>query len=969
MSNGTTAKDIFADALELPPDQRDAFIRRAATGNPALLVEVRALLDVHQSAGCFLDTPTMQVLLPRSPGRPVEGPGSVIGRYRLLEPLGQGGFGTVFLAEQREPVVRRVALKIIKLGMDTDQVIARFEAERQALAVMDHPNIAKVLDAGATDTGRPYFVMELVKGEPITDFCDHRSLTIPQRLDLFGQVCQAVQHAHTKGVIHRDLKPSNILVSDHDGTSLARVIDFGIAKATGRHLTDKTVFTESHQLIGTPEYMSPEQADGGVDIDTRTDVYSLGVLLYELLAGSTPFDPRRLRSAAYGELLRIIRETDPPRPSTRLSESRDALPAVAARRRIEPARLAPALRGDLDWIVMKALDKDRARRYDSPSALAADLQRHRAGEPVSAAPPGAAYRLKKFVRRHRAGVIAGALVSGALVLGIAGTATALVFESLARAEADRQTGLARDNATAAAEQARRADEQATLARHNARVADSVNSLLTDTIQKANRSRQQGRADMTVREVMDMAAADLVAGRRTHEPEVELGLAETIGLVYHDLSLYEPAERVLRIAVERAQEVHGPASTEYASALGQLGAVLMLRGQQTAAGQCFEQARAVYIGAGDEGAAGLAALRADIAELAADQGDLDRAESEVKLAIAYFEGSGKTSVEPYAGALHNLANIRYLRGDAAGALPLLQHAAEIERALYGDEDVRTYKTRHGLIIVQSALGDPGAEQALRDELIVARKLFGDEGDETWGVLHSLGVLLARKGDLEGAEKVCRESWEIATRIYGPDNRETAGEASALATTLIDLSRYDEAEPLLAGAVPVLSRPPGDNGSAGAANSDAMFATYQYGLVLQRRGALARAEPVLRPAVEASRAIKEGDRYEWGHWALASLLGGVLTGQAADESLGRDERLARLRQAEELVPTAAERLLTLAPRIGPRTRTRMIPPALDRAVTLYTALNQLDPTPEHTAALADWQSRRAAYQAAPSPKPAP
>jgi len=324
----------------------------------------------------------MRRLAPERPGDATiqaplnEGPGTRVGAYKLLQLIGEGGFGSVFMAEQERPVVRRVALKIIKLGMDTKQVVARFEAERQALAMMDHPGIAKVLDGGATDAGRPYFVMELVRGDPIVEFCDKNSLTVAARLELFAQVCAAVQHAHTKGIIHRDIKPSNILVSNQDGAWVIKVIDFGIAKATASRLTDKTIFTEQRQLIGTPEYMSPEQAEGSFDIDTRTDVYSLGVLLYELLTGSTPFDAKSLRAAAYGEVQRIIREDEPLKPSTRLSRNTDTLASIAAKRHAEPRRLGAIVRGDLDWIVMKCLEKDRTRRYETANGLAADIKRH-----------------------------------------------------------------------------------------------------------------------------------------------------------------------------------------------------------------------------------------------------------------------------------------------------------------------------------------------------------------------------------------------------------------------------------------------------------------------------------------------------------------------------------------------------------------------------------------------------------------
>ena len=339
--------------------------------------------------------------------RPItEGPGTRIGPYKLREKIGEGGMGVVYLAEQEKPVRRRVALKIIKPGMDTEQVVARFEAERQALAMMDHPSIARVFDAGATDTGRPYFVMELVKGVPITEYCDTVHLTPKERLELFIPVCQAIQHAHQKGIIHRDVKPSNVLVTMQDGKPVPKVIDFGIAKATEQRLTERSLFTQHGAILGTLEYMSPEQAEMcAMDIDTRTDVYALGVLLYELLTGSTPLERARLRQSGYAEILRRIREEEPPKPSTRLSESNEPLPSVAAQRRTEPARLTKLVRGELDWIVMKAIEKDRTRRYETANGFARDIERYLEGDPVEAGPPSAAYRLRKYARKHRAALV------------------------------------------------------------------------------------------------------------------------------------------------------------------------------------------------------------------------------------------------------------------------------------------------------------------------------------------------------------------------------------------------------------------------------------------------------------------------------------------------------------------------------------------------------------------------------------
>ena len=349
----------------------------------------------------------------------VEQPGDRIGRYKLLQKIGEGGCGVVYMAEQEEPVRRRVALKVIKLGMDSRQVIARFEAERQALAMMDHPNIAKVHDGGTTETGRPYFVMELVRGVRITDYCDENKLSTAQRLDLFMKVCHAVQHAHQKGIIHRDLKPSNILVTINDGVPVPKVIDFGVAKAVEQRLTDKTLFTEFHQFIGTPAYMSPEQAlMTSLDIDTRSDIYSLGVVLYELLTGRTPLDARAMLEAGLDEMRRTIREVEPPRPSNRLSTlSREDLTGAAKRRSTNPPQLIHAVSGDLDWIVMKCLEKDRTRRYETANGLAADLKRHLNNEPVTARTPSVVYRFQKAVRRNRLAWAAGGAVALSLVLG------------------------------------------------------------------------------------------------------------------------------------------------------------------------------------------------------------------------------------------------------------------------------------------------------------------------------------------------------------------------------------------------------------------------------------------------------------------------------------------------------------------------------------------------------------------------
>jgi serine/threonine protein kinase len=408
------ANEIFLKALEMQAaEERRAYLDGACRSD--LRPQVEALLAASEQAGSFLESPALGGTV----DEPLtERPGTAIGPYRLMEQLGEGGMGLVFVAEQQQPVRRKVALKVLKPGMDTRQVVARFEAERQALALMDHPNIARVLDGGTTPAGRPYFVMELVKGAPITDYCDRSGLSVRERLGLFVDVCGAVQHAHQKGIIHRDLKPSNVLISSHDGTPVVKVIDFGVAKAIGQQLTDKTVYTQFAQLIGTPLYMAPEQAgESGLDVDTRSDIYALGVLLYELLTGTTPFDKDRFKEVGYDEMRRIIRQEEPPKPSTRISTLGQAATTVSTNRKSDPKRLSQLFRGDLDWIVMKALEKDRNRRYETASGFAADVVRYLHDQPVEACPPSPSYRLRKFARRNRAALTIAALILGVLLGG------------------------------------------------------------------------------------------------------------------------------------------------------------------------------------------------------------------------------------------------------------------------------------------------------------------------------------------------------------------------------------------------------------------------------------------------------------------------------------------------------------------------------------------------------------------------
>ena len=553
----TQVESIFFAALDQPtPEARAACVAAACAGDDDLRRRVERLLSAQPRIGRFLEDPAAVFANTVTLSPVPEQPGDTIGPYKLLQKIGEGGMGVVYMAEQTDPVERRVALKIIKPGMDTCQVIARFEAERQALAMMDHPNIARVLDAGATNSpfgevgaGRPYFVMELVKGLPITQFCDEQHLTPRERLELFLPVCQAVQHAHQKGIIHRDIKPSNILVARYDDKAVPKIIDFGIAKAVSQRLTEKTMFTQYGQIVGTIEYMSPEQAKfNQLDVDTRSDIYSLGVLLYELLTGETPFDKQRLRTAAFDELLRIIREEEPPRPSTRLGSS-ETLPSIAANRHTEPKKLATLVRGELDWIVMRCLEKDRTRRYDTANGLALDVQRYLADEPVTACPPSAAYRFRKFARRNRAALAVAGLVLFFLVLLGSGAGWAV------RDRAEREAEVARKQTAREAEIARERDER------QSRIAAQVELILDDV----ERFEMQGEWEDALAAAR---RAELVLSSGDADPAIQ----ERVRQAVNELELVRRLDQVRQLSAVRSNMLEGAGAVveAYARAFREFG---------------------------------------------------------------------------------------------------------------------------------------------------------------------------------------------------------------------------------------------------------------------------------------------------------------------------------------------------------------------------------------------------------------
>ena len=618
------------------------------------------------------------------------------GPYRLLHIIGEGGMGEVWLAEQTAPIRRQVALKVIKAGMDTVQVVARFEAERQALALMDHPAIATVYDGGTTPEGRPYFVMEHVKGEPITTYCDRHKLAMKDRLELFAQVCDGVQHAHQKGVIHRDLKPSNVLVAVQDDRPVPKIIDFGVAKATARQLTDRTLYTELGAMIGTLEYMSPEQAEmGGLDIDTRTDVYALGVILYELLSGTLPFESKELRQAGFAETQRTIREKEPPRPSTRITRLGGASTAAATNRNTEPRRLASVLRGDLDWVTMRALEKDRTRRYQTVNALAAEVRRYLNHEPVVAGPPSAVYRARKFVRRHRFGVAAAAT----LVVLLAAFAVTMALQA-------RRIALERDRANREAETARQ-----------------VSSFLVGLFEVAKPSEAAANS-VTAREILDKGAARIQTDLR-EQPAVQATLMSTMGAAYHSLGSYKNARTLKDRALTLQRQVYGPGSPEAAGGLVSLAETMSSQAEHKEAEQRAREAVALLRVAPGADASLARALR-ELAWALYLQGNAADAESAAREAYGLYARQPNPPDKELADSLSTLGGILLDKADLAGAARAYEEALTLRRRAYGPSHPRTVSASANLAAVWIAQGELAkAEAAYREIVALDRQQLGPD----------------------------------------------------------------------------------------------------------------------------------------------------------------------------------------------------------------------------------------------------
>jgi eukaryotic-like serine/threonine-protein kinase len=724
----SATESIFNAALALPSSKRSAYLAGACGDDAQLRRRVEALLEVSDAPEGFLPVhPEVSSEPDANPANLLaasltEQAGDTIGRYKLREKIGEGGCGVVYMAEQEAPVRRKVALKVIKLGMDTKQVVARFEAERQALALMDHANIAKVLDAGATETGRPYFVMELVGGIKITDYCEQNNLSTRQRLDLFIQVCRAIQHAHQKGVIHRDIKPSNVLVATQDGVPVPKVIDFGIAKATQGRLTDQTVFTAFEQFIGTPAYMSPEQAQlGGMDVDTRSDIYSLGVLLYELLTGKTPFDSKVLLAQGLDAMRRTIQDKEPPTPSTRLKQ--DLVAGQQPKFKIQNSKIEP----DLDWIVMKCLEKDRTRRYETANGLATDIERYLKNEPVAARPPSGLYRFQKLVRRNRVVTTSAGAIAMALILGVVASLW-----------------------------------QAGKAHREAMRSQQVAKFLTAMLQSVGPSKARGRNTTMLREILDQTAQTVTTDLHD-QPDVEAELLGIVGGVYKELGDDEEAERMFLQALAIRGEGEDLVT---AGLLAQLCYTQWRQSEKTPQAEAHgRQAVAIYrkLKAKRPGSGNpkMAYALDQLAHSLRFQGRREEAEAAAREALTVV-GSDPTPARAYA--LQVLAMV-VLTTEPAMAESLLREAVNIPLASQEIENVWRLEILSIAMSTQGKVDE--AEKVLRSGIARARQ--ANDLDALVHSLLTLGKLLRQKGNLDDASSTFREDVEIMRKTFGTSYR--------------------------------------------------------------------------------------------------------------------------------------------------------------------------------------------------------
>jgi len=828
------AAEIFDEAADLPTERRRAYLDEACKNDPALRGQVESLLSAEETAGAFLSNPQFN---PAEAAEQIGGdmPGGRIGHYKLVELIGEGGFGRVFLAEQDRPVKRRVALKVIKLGMDTRQVIARFSVERQALALMDHPNIARVLDAGTTDAGRPYFVMELVRGTPITCYCQVNRLSVAERLQLFAAVCQAVQHAHQKGIIHRDLKPSNILITLLDGKPVPKIIDFGIAKATQQRLTEQSIHTGFHALLGTPAYMSPEQATlSGEDIDTRSDLYSLGVMLYELLTGTTPFDPLSLQNATYADVQRMIQEVDPPKPSTRVWSMRDTIGGAGGHAGSlggPPSQLRSVLRGELDWIVMKCLEKQRSRRYESASALAKDIEAYLSGKPVAAAPPSSVYRSRKFVQQHAIAMGAGAAIVTAMAVGLV-----IAVLALQRLRVEQQRTLAEK-------------QQAELSRQRALAANdtasAVNDFVNDMLASAD-PNLRGKA-ITVEQLLH--EADETLGERFEgRPLVEAGVRETIGRAYIGMGETKLALNHLQTAMDLRKAQGIDKSPEFLVSRAELAIARHMTGLFEPSKDLFREviadARKQLESNDRDIVRAVDVLARSATYIAVPPQDLQELFAKATTRRQQLLGedhpdtlSCRASWGWYVGLLERYAEseqilretthrMRRVLGPAdavtlrainrhtavlsimdrrSEALEILREAAAESEKVHGFEHPLTLTAyNHYAEMLKKDRQYGAALQIEERRLAGVQAVFGNESSAMLGSLHALGNLYEELNQTDRAMAIFRRRNELTKRVFGPDSINAAFSEFLLADKHERRREFTEAIGLIEHSLPILRK---------------------------------------------------------------------------------------------------------------------------------------------------------------------